>query len=172
MKLPPGVFQDLLIGQALIPLVINVIVNVALGVFTFSSADSVQTWATDKGAVADSIGTCFFLPFITCLIATPIVRFDVARGRVERIPATEMPQWLPLLSGPVILRALKFGLAGLLLLAGPVFGLYAMLSGDSMETSRFIAIKASFAGVFGFLVTPLIAIVEMVDTADHAVNRR
>ncbi len=163
MKLPPGVFRYLLIGQAIIPLVINIAVNVVLGLLTFSGADTVQTWTRDKGAVADSVGTCFFLPLITCLIATPIVRHDVARGRVERFPTNDLPQWVHAVGGRLIPRALKFGIAGLLLLAGPVVGLYAQLAGDSIETTAFLVIKASFAGVFGFFVTPLIAIVALAD---------
>jgi len=159
MNLPPGVFRYLLIGQAIIPFAINIAVNVILGLLTFSNADVVQTWTLDKGAVADSIGTCFFLPFITCLIATPIVRRDVARGRVARLSENDLPQWTCVLGGPLMLRALKFGIAGLLLLAGPVVSLYALLAGDSIDTTCFLVIKASFAGVFGFFVTPLIAIV-------------
>lgn len=163
MNLPRGAFRYLLIGQAVIPFFINIAVNVILGALTFWGQEWVATWSIDKGAVADSIGTCFFLPFITCLIATPIVRHQVAHGAVSRIPPTETPRWARMMSGPVILRAAKFGIAGLLLLAGPVFAAYSLLAGDSIETVRFIAIKATFAGVFGIFATPLIAFVALCD---------
>lgn len=124
------------------------------------------TWALDKGAVADSIGTCFFLPFITCLIATPIVHRQIVSGVATRIPLTDVPRWVywvRWMNGPLILRAGKFGLAGILLLTGPVYGLYYLFAGDSIETVRFIAIKAISAGAMGVFVTPLIAFVAMCD---------
>ena len=67
------------------------------------------------------------------------------------------------MSGPVLLRAAKFGLVGILLLAGPVYAAYVLFAGESIETLRFIAIKALFAGVFGIFATPLIALVAMCD---------
>ena len=163
MNLPPGAFRYLVIGQAVIPFFINIVVNVVLGALTFWGHDSVSTWATDKGAAADSIGTCFCLPFITCLIATPIVRYQVAHGVACRIPPTDMPRWVRWMSGPVLLRATNFGVAGILLLAGPVYAAYGVFAGESIETVRFIAIKAIFAGVLGIFVTPLVAFVAMCD---------
>ncbi|MBC7964815.1 MAG: hypothetical protein H7Z17_02725 [Fuerstia sp.] len=163
MNLPPGAFRYLLIGQAIIPFFINIAVNVILGALKFWGQESVATWAIDKGAAADSIGTCFFLPFITCLIATPIVRHQVAHGAASRIPPTDTPHWARMMSGQVILRAAKFGVAGIVLLAGPVYAVYSLLAGDSIETVRFITIKALFAGVYGIFATPLIAFVAMCD---------
>ncbi len=158
---PPGVFRYLFIGQAVIPFFINVVVNVVLGMLAFRGQEFVNTWAMDKGAVADSIGTCFFLPFITCLIATPIVRRHVAQGVVSRIAPKAAPQWMRLINKRFALRAAQFGFIGIVLLAGPVYGLYALLADDTIETVRFIAVKAIFAGVFGFFVTPLIAFVAL-----------
>jgi hypothetical protein len=165
MTLPPGVFRYLLIGQAVIPFFINVVVNVVLGVLAFWRQESVATWATDKGAVADSIGTCFFLPFITCWIATPIVRYQVAHGLVNRIPRTDVPRWTRWMSSRLARRAAEIGLINFVLLAGPVYGVYCLFAGDSIETVRFIAIKAIFAGTFGIFVTPLIAFVALCDYA-------
>jgi len=158
---PPGVFRYLFIGQAVIPFFINVVVNIALGVLAFRGQEFVSTWAMDKGAVADSIGTCFFLPFITCLIATPIVRRHVEKGVVNRVSPNAAPQWIRLINNRLALRAAQFGFIGIVLFAGPVCGLYALLADDAIETVRFITIKAIFAGVFGFFVTPLIAFVAL-----------
>ena len=163
MALPPGVFRYLLIGQAIIPFFINMIINIAIGVLSFGGQKSVATWAIDKGAVADSIGTCFFLPFITCLIATPIVHRQMASGVTSGIPLTDVPRWVRWMNGPWMLRSAKFGVIGILLLTGPVYGLYYLFAGDSIETVRFIAIKAISAGVMGVFVTPLIAFVALCD---------
>ena len=163
MALPPGVFRYLLIGQAIIPFFINMMINIAIGVLSFGGQKSVATWAIDKGAVADSIGTCFFLPFITCLIATPIVHRQMASGVTSRIPLTDVPRWVRSMNGPLMLRSAKFGVIGTLLFTGPVYGLYYLFAGDSIETVRFIAIKAISAGVLGVFVTPLIAFVALCD---------
>lgn len=163
MKLPEGTLKYLLIGQAVIPFFINVAVNVILGAIAFGGRDSVTTWALDKGAAGDSIGTCFFLPFITCLIATPLVRRNVADGVAASLHFSALPKALRAMSGPTLLRAFKFGIVGLLFMAGPVYLTYCLLAGAEIETVRFITIKALFAGVFGVFVTPLIAIVAMAD---------
>lgn len=171
MALPPGAVRYLLIGQAIIPFFINVIVNIVIGVLSFGGQKSVATWAFDKGAVADTIGTCFFLPFITCLIATPIVHRQLVTGVASRIPLTDMPRWVRWMNGPMMLRSTKFGVTGLLLLTGPVYGLYYLFAGDSIETFRFIALKAILSGLMGVIVTPLIAFVAMCDHAPSPQRR-
>ena len=135
MSLPPGVVRYLVVGQAIIPFFINVAVNVVLGVLAFAGSETVPTWAADKGAAADSIGTCFFLPFITCLIATPIVRRHVARGVVDPLSISELPGWMLLFRRRLLPRAFLFGVAGLLVLAGPVFGIYRILASETIPTT-------------------------------------
>lgn len=164
MSLPPGVVRYLVVGQAIIPFFINVAVNVVLGVLAFSGSETVPTWAIDKGAAADSVGTCFFLPFITCLIATPIVRRHVLRGTVSPVAKCDLPRWMLFFCRPSFPRAIMFGIAGLMILAGPVFVVYRVLAGETIPTVSFLVIKAVFAGVFGVFVTPLIALVAMTDS--------
>ena len=161
MKLSSETVRYLVIGQVAIPCVINIAVNFVLGLIAFSSEPFMTTWNLDKGAAADSIGTCFFLPFITCLIATPIVRRHLATGVLSGIPSSELPRWARFMSGPVLIRAFKFGVAGITLLGGPVCAVYWLQAGESIETARFIAVKVIFAGVLGIIVTPMIAIVAM-----------
>ncbi len=163
MKWSREMVKYLLIGQVVVPFFINIAVNVVIGTLTFWGQDSVQTWTLDKGAAADSIGTCFFLPFITCLIATPIVRSQMKNGTAPQVSALDIPRWAKRMSGPLLVRATKFGVVGMLLLAAPVFAAYSVLAPDSIETIRFIGIKSISAGVFGILATPLIAFVAMCD---------
>lgn len=165
MKWSREMVKYLLIGQAIIPFFINVAVNVVIGTLTFWGQDSVQTWTWDKGAAADSIGTCFFLPFITCLIATPIVRSQLKNGTAPRILAMDVPRWTRVMRGPLLLRAAKFGITGILLFAAPVYAAYSAFAPDSIETLRFIAMKSIAAGAFGIIATPLIALVAMCDVA-------
>ena len=163
MALPPGVFRYLLIGHAVVPCFINIMINTVIGVVSFGGQKSVATWALDKGAVADSVGTCFFLPFITCLIVTPIVHRQMAAGITCRIPPAGAPRWVSWMNGPLILRAAKFGFAVFLLCSSPVYGFYCLFAGDSIETVRFIIIKAISSGIMGVIVTPLIALAAMCD---------
>ena len=165
MKWPREVIKYLLIGQAVVPFFINIAVNMVIGTLTFRGQDSVETWTQNKGAAADSIGTCFFLPFITCLIATPIVRSQLKNKTAPRILASDVPRWTQLMSGPLLMRAAKFGIVGMLLLAAPVYAAYSVFAPDSIETMRFIAIKSILAGLFGILATPPIAFVAMCDKA-------
>ena len=168
MKLPPGVFPYLLIGHVLIPFFINVAVNVGLGLLTFGGSDKVPVWALEKGAVADFLGCCFFLPLITCLIATPIVRRQAAAGTVSRIPVKDVPTWLRLFRGSFFPRALKWGVGGLVVFAGPVSAAWILFAEPTVSTTGFLISKALFAGALGVIVTPLIAIAELTAHRDRA----
>ena len=172
MKLAPEIVRYVLIGQGIVPGAINIVVNLLLGTLTFWGQDSVTTWGMNQGAVADSIGTCFFLPFITALIVTPIVRHHLARGTADRVPAIEVPWFFHWFEGSTLQRAAKFGIACLMLLALPIYFAYVVFAGDSIGTIRFIAIKAIFAGVLGLIVTPVIAMVAMCDQSASSQPRR
>jgi len=163
MKWSRKIMQYLLIDQGVVPFFINIVVNVVIGTLTFRGQDFVETWTWDKGAAADSIGTCFFLPFITCLIATPIVRSQSQNGTAPRILASDVPCWTQLMGGHLLVRAAKFGIVGMLLFAAPVYAAYSAFAADAIETIRFIAIKSIFAGLFGILATPPIAFVAMCE---------
>ena len=166
MKRSRELVKYLLIGQVVIPFFINIAVNVVIGTLTFWGQDSVQTWTLDKGAVVDSIGTCFCLPFITCLIATPIVRSQLQKGNAPRILASDIPRWAQMMAGPLLSRATKFGIVVMLLFATPVYAAYSAFAPEVIETARFIATKSIFAGVLGIFATPPIAFVALCDTTE------
>ena len=167
MKWSRETVRYLLIGQTVVPFFINIAVNIVIGALTFWGQDSVETWTRDKGAAADSIGTCFFLPFITCLIATPIVRSQSKNGTAPRLSVQEIPRWAQLMAGPLLLRATKFGIVGMLLFAAPVYAAYSVFAPDTIETVRFIALKSISAALYGILATPLIAFVAMCDRPER-----
>jgi hypothetical protein len=167
MKLPSGVLRYLLIAQTAIPILFNVAIPLTLGWLTFRTQPSVVTWALDKGAVADFIGTCYLLPAITCLIATPIVRSHAARGMVSRVPAEDVPRLLLFYRGGLIWRATKWGLTGLTLLSAPVFFAFKLLADETIPTMAFLAVKIAFAVLLGCVVTPLISLVALTDKSSH-----
>jgi hypothetical protein len=166
MKWSRETVRYLLIGQTIVPFFINIAVNIFIGALTFWGQDSVETWTWDKGAAADSIGTCFFLPFITCLIATPIVRSQSRNGTAPQLSEPDIPRWTQLMGGPLLLRATKFGIVGMLLFAAPVYVAYSAFAPNTIESFRFIAIKSLSAGLYGIFATPLIAFVAMCDQPD------
>lgn len=167
MKLPPGVLRYLLMAQTAIPILFNIAIPLTLGWLTFRTQPSVVTWALDKGAVADFIGTCYLLPAITCLIATPIVHSHAAKGIVSRVPAEHIPRLLLFYRGGLIWRATKWGLTGLTLLSAPVFLAFKLLADETIPTVTFLVVKIAFAVVLGCVVTPLISLVALTDNSSR-----
>lgn len=168
LKMRPNAIRYLLVGYVLIPLVINSLVNAVLGWLTFATLGSVSTWGWDKSAFADTIGTCFFLPFITCLIVTPIVRYEMASlGSGQRSHASP-PRWMRMMARSILMRATTFGIITLLVLSGPVYISYAMFAPDEIASLHFVKMKVAFAAVLGIFVTPLIAWVAMNDQSESS----
>jgi hypothetical protein len=66
MTLSPGQRQYLLVAQGIVPFAISFLLNGAIGYAMFRGVDPVPTWGIETGAGPDLIGTCFFLPAITC----------------------------------------------------------------------------------------------------------
>lgn len=163
MNLPSGVFRYLLIAQTAIPVLFNITIPLLLGWLTFRTQPAVATWAFDKGAVADFIGTCYFLPAITCLITTPIVRRHVASGVVSGLPSEKIPGLLMFYRGGLIWRATKWGVTGLSLFAMPVVGTFTLLADETIPTVTFLVVKITFAVLLGCVVTPIIALVALTD---------
>ena len=163
MKLPPDVIRYLLIGQVVIPIFINAAITFGIGWITFRQQATVTVWVLDKGAVTDFLGACYLLPAITCLIATPIVRGQVARGDVPALTVDMTGTWVRFFRGGLIWRATKFGLTGLISLVGPVMAGWALFGAETVSTAWFLFAKVTFATLLGCIVTPLIAIVAMTD---------
>lgn len=163
MKLPPDVLRYLLIGQVVIPIFINATFTFGIGWITFRHQPTVTVWVLDKGAVTDFLGACYLLPAITCLIATSIVRGQVARGEAPALTVDMTGTWVRFFRGGLIWRATKFGLTGLISLVGPVTAGWALFGAETVATPWFLFSKVSFATLLGCIVTPLIAIVAMTD---------
>ena len=163
MKLPPDVIRYLLIGQVVIPIFINAAITFGIGWITFRQQATVTVWVLDKGAVTDFLGACYLLPAITCLIATPIVRGQVARGEATALSIDVTGPWVRFFRGGLIWRATKFGLTGLISLIGPVMSGWALFGAETVSLPWFLFAKVAFATLLGCIVTPLIAIVAMTD---------
>lgn len=112
----------------------------------------------EQSVAGDIVVTSFLLPFLVCLIATPLVRSEV---RKARLPAAS---WLgagssraPHLLGNLLIRAVALGALSALLVSPATIWTLRMLGVDSLDFWTFVAFKASFAAVLAVVVSPLVA---------------
>ena len=135
--------------------IVNFAINAALAWLTYRSLPSVPLYGRTSMA-ADTVVTALVLPLLTALIATPLVRLGVARGKLPRPDAPLAPlapRWRPRSS---VARGLLLGVASVLLVAAPCVLVFALVGPASLPAARFIWVKASFAAALGALVTPLV----------------
>ena len=166
LKLSRSQQQYLFLGHCLATLVINFILNGLLGLAMFQGANMVPVWGLETSAGPDILGTCFFLPAITCLIVTPIVRRHVRRAIVEPLPLSPgLPTWLARFQRPLRTRAALFGLTSLALVGALVLVALGSLGLTELELTRFLWLKATFSAGLGVAITPFIVIVALADPA-------
>ena len=164
MQLSSSQRQYLLVAQCLIPIGINFVLNGLLVLIIFRGVNPVPTWGVESSAGPDLISTCFFLPLITCLIDTPIVRRHVRRGMVDPVSSPkDLPRWLQPFRRPLAARAVLFGLTGLALIGSLVAGVLLSVGLMQFGLIPFLWFKASFSAVFGGVVTPVIGIVALAE---------
>jgi hypothetical protein len=142
------------IGSALF----NLALNAGIAWVMFRHLTAVPFWGQESIA-GDTLGTCFFLPFFTALIVTPLVRRRIRRGRLAALGWTrESHRWLTWLPAGTLQRAAVLG-AWSLVLVGPLTLLaLALASVGELALAPFIAFKAVFAAALALLVTPVISI--------------
>jgi hypothetical protein len=154
----PEHLRFLLLEQGIGAAVFNFLLNGGIAWALFRSLERVPLWG-QQSIAGDTIATCFFLPFFTALIVTPLVRRRVQRGSLPALGwtrATHPPLgWLP--SGTVK-RGLVLGLA-CMLIVGPlsVWGL-TRLEVSELALWPFVGFKAAFAAVLALVVTPVISL--------------
>lgn len=150
--------------------VINLVLNAAIAWASVRSEESVPLWAVplvDKPSViADTIGTFFLLPLITCLVITTTAWHDVRKGRVSPLarPPISRRLW-ERLPKTRLRRGLVFGAICTVLLAPPAVAILAALDFGDLSVGEFVLYKAIFGVVLGALVTPPIALLALSDSA-------
>jgi hypothetical protein len=161
--LTPAQRKWFLLEQILVPVLFNVGFNAALGWFTFRNELPVPLWRapslTHPSVGGDILGMLFFLPFFTCVIATPLIKRAVRIGKLERVSITPEEHWL-LRSMPrgVFARAGFIGL-GCALLLGPLsIGGLALLGMSDWSLEAAVWFKGVYAGLLAALVQPPIAL--------------
>jgi hypothetical protein len=149
------------LAQGVVPFVINVVLNGVIGWAMFRGMTAVPLWG-EASIGGDTLGTSFFLPAITCLIVTPLVRGQVRKGQAPAFTGA-LAGWLRAFQRPLGLRALALGLACVPVAGGLAVAGLGALGVESLGFVPFLGFKAAYAGVLAALVTPAIALLALAD---------
>lgn len=157
-RVSPAHRRFLLLEQGFGAGVFNAAVNALIAWLSFRGTAVVPLWG-QQSIGGDTIGTCFLLPLVTVLIATPVCRRRVRAGDLAPIAWTPMMRsvlgWLPtgtVRRGIVAGAVTTVVAAPAMLLGLRWFGVVAW------PLATFIAYKAVFGGLLGAAVTPLVAL--------------
>lgn len=156
MPLSPQHRTFLVNEQILGPFVINFAFNAVIGWWSFREFAPIPIWAF-PGAAVDLIGIFNGLPFVLALIATPIVRQQVRKGKVA--PLAHGPSAYPVLRRlprNLFWRATYLGIASWLV-GAPILSAALYLVGDRIELTTFWIVKGLLAGALGALMAPIAA---------------
>ena len=126
--------------------IFNFVLNAAIAWGAFYGLARVPLWG-QQSIGADTIGTAFILPFLTCLAVTRLARKRVQRGHLARLEWTRASHpvlaWLP---EPTMKRALVLGLAGLVLFAPPTIAAFYALRGSRPLAPRLHRLQGELRG--------------------------
>lgn len=158
-------YQYVLLEQGVGAFVVNVAINAGIAWLLFRSLSVVPLWGAQSIA-GDTVATCFILPLLTCLIVTRLAHREIRRGRFG------VPDWrresiraLARLPAATSRRALLFGVACALVIGPVTVGVLALAGVAELPFSDFVTFKALFAGGLAALVSPVIALAAITDTA-------
>jgi hypothetical protein len=144
----------------------NVVLNAAIAWLLFRGMTTVPLWGA-QSIGGDTIGTTFFLPLLTTLIASRVVRGHVRRGRVAALAWSDAGLTRRLPTG-LALRGTVLGVLCLLLVGLPTMQALAAAGVVEMGFGRFVTFKALFAGALAVIVTPIVACAALADgTSGH-----
>lgn len=145
--------------------VINFFLNGGLAWLTFPPVAALPVWARGNCIAGDTIGTSFFLPLITCLVLTSIVRRLLRLERLPGLAREALPAALRFWPRNIVGRGALVGLACALSFAAATLALLTALGIDSMTRAQVAVYKAIYTGLLGALVTPLFGWRALADKA-------
>lgn len=153
MNLSPQHRRFLFIEQAAGGAVINLAIAALLGWLLFRDAERVPMTGA-QSAVTDTIVSAFMIPFVTCLIVTPIARRQMRSGRIAALNGGALNALMP--SG-ILWRAILLGAACVAIVSPMVISASAQVSAMGIALRHFLLFKLAFAAAEGAVITPLIA---------------
>jgi len=147
-------FVEQLIGSA----VVNLFLNALIAWAVFGRLGVVPLWG-EQSIAGDVLGTAFLLPFLTCLIVTPMARRQVAYRGIGGLgwSRTSHP-WLRVLPARTVWRGMVVGVACALTVAPFLLGTLDVVGVQSMSVRVFVLFKALMAALLAAGVTPIIAL--------------
>lgn len=161
----------ILVNALGITALINLVVNAAIAWLSVSGQTDVPMWArpfSTTSTIADTLGTLFVLPLITCVLCTTAVWRDRRRGALTRLRQTPPHRWLGRLPSTRLRRGIVLGVLVTAALAPPITLVLTGLDLGTLSRTEFTAFKAGFAVALGAVVTPLVALSAMTDRLHNA----
>jgi len=143
--------------QVIAPAAINFALNAGIAWLLFRGRGVVSLWG-EGGIAQDAIATLFLLPFLTCLIVTPLVRRALGAGKVPPLDGVMgLPEPILRLPRALLGRAAALGLGGILVGAPLVLGAVAV-AGGALAVPTLVVAKGVYTAALAALVGPLIAL--------------
>jgi hypothetical protein len=152
-------FWHAIVGAA----IVNFVLSALIAWLSVRSEDSVPRWAVpllDKpSTIADTVGTFFILPLLTCLIFTAVARRELRHGRVSPLGWSWSPKSvLRRLPRRTFRRGLALGALCTAALGPPAVALIVIIGVDDLSVGEFVTYKAVFGVILGMIVTPIVAL--------------
>ncbi|MBP1683905.1 MAG: hypothetical protein H6Q33_48 [Deltaproteobacteria bacterium] len=151
--------------QVIAPALMNCALNGIIAWLIFRARSSIPVWG-DGGLVFDTIATLFLLPFLTCLIVTPLIRRGVAGGKVPpltwRAAEHGVLGYLPLSvwGRGAVIGGLAVG-AGLPI----IFGGLSLAGVAHLAPMNVVVLKGVYTAMLAGLVGPVIALCAISDAS-------
>ena len=157
-------FRRFLLAQAVVGAGINFFLNGTIGWLLYRSLPRIPLDG-DRSITGDIVGTSVLLPLLICLIATPLIRRDVQRGRVPAgVRTTSASSPAARLPRPLLLRALSLGALGFVIVAPASIWFLRIIGLDGLDLWPFVGFKASFAAALAAVITPVVAARALAET--------
>jgi len=160
----PPLRRYLFVEQPIGGFVVNLVLNALIAWGMFRGLTTVPMWG-QQSIAGDTIGTSFFLPFFTVLIATPLVLRDVRNGKATPEHVGDRFAVVRRLPRGRLLRALVLGVV-VAVIASPLAIQGFRLAGvEGIAMPAFIWVKAAYAAVLGAVLAPWIALAAFAESA-------
>jgi hypothetical protein len=167
----PAAHRRWIVAKALVvTAAINVAVNAAIALLSVGGQETVPMWGMPLAETSifwNVVGTLFLLPLITCLLTTTAVRRDVRLGALTSLSRLRSAHpRLAMLPAARLRRAVTFGAIAVASLAPPLVLVLVAAGSPEFTKGQFVACQTAFAVALGAIVTPVIALYAMADSAD------
>lgn len=158
MKLSPQQRSFILNEQILVPFVFNFAFNAGDVWLVFRRFAPIPMW-TLPGVALDLLSVIPGLPFLLCLITTPLVKRAVRKGKVAPLPhGPEAYALLRRLPASNFWRATWLGIAALLTVSPVLLLSFLGLGLDQLSLEAYVWLKGIVCGVLAAVVSPIAAL--------------